>query len=621
MLTKLEQRRATKLAEIKKIVEARGWTLCTQVYGGYKSKLDLLCPNGHPVSRLASGVKNKCLDCPSEASLKAAAKFYQIISEKGGTSLEEYIDAHTKVKVKCKFGHIWPVTPNGIISSGSWCPVCSENSPEAAAEKYYTTIAEKGGTALEEYIDCETHRKIKCRLGHIWSPRPANVTSQGTWCPICMQCSQEDAARRFGQLVVDKGGTLLEEYIDNSTPRKIQCDEGHIWNGTPYNMMGRGDWCPVCSEKCPKAAEAKFRAIVAEKGGKVHGQYVNAKTPIRTECDKGHIWLPYSSGISSGKWCPVCVENCPKAAAAKFYRIISEKKGVALEPYINNHTRRKIQCEFKHTWSPLPTNITSVGSWCPVCVDHSPEAAKDKFLQAIKIRNGTLLEEYIDTNTKVRVQCEEGHIWPVRPHSVTSSKSWCPVCNQSHGEVLVKKFLRELLPSIHWSFQKELDKYKCDFHVSYGSEVYIEFDGEQHFRRVTHFHKDEKSFEVARQRDITKTKIVVEQLKHRMIRLTYNVLKCDENTVKELFIQALQMSIPLLYIDAENNQPFISTKAEIYSWLTEQVVLPKISRLKIVKSEALPLPSETLPLPSNSQVIKQEPVKKSRLNIVRESKV
>lgn len=77
-----------------------------------------------------------------------------------------------------------------------------------------------------------------------------------------------------------------------------------------------------------------------------------------------------------------------------------------------------------------------------------------------------------------------------------------------------------------------------------------------------------------------------------MIRLTHNTLQYDREEIKALYAQAVQLHNPLLYIDAVNGVPFLSSNAEIYDWLTEAMALsPSISEVR----PTLPLPDDTIP--------------------------
>lgn len=47
-----------------------------------------------------------------------------------------------------------------------------------------------------------------------------------------------------------------------------------------------------------------------------------------------------------------------------------------------------------------------------------------------KSRGGKCLsDKYINNRTKLRWQCNEGHIWKSTPNSIKNG-SWCPICSR-----------------------------------------------------------------------------------------------------------------------------------------------------------------------------------------------
>lgn len=63
-----------------------------------------------------------------------------------------------------------------------------------------------------------------------------------------------------------------------------------------------------------------------------------------------------------------------------------------------------------------------------------------------------------------------------------------------------------------------------------------------------------------------------------MIRLTYRILGCDQKALMDIWEQALNTDLPLLYIDAIDKTPFLSDDAEIYEWLTKIVDTSKYNK-------------------------------------------
>lgn len=80
------------------------------------------------------------------------------------------------------------------------------------------------------------------------------------------------------------------------------------------------------------------------------------------------------------------------------------------------------------------------GSWSPVCGGSDTWTAEQKFNQIILNKGGKILSKYINSKTKIDVQCEFGHYWSTMPENIITNK-WCPFCRQSKGELNVAETL------------------------------------------------------------------------------------------------------------------------------------------------------------------------------------
>lgn len=121
------------------------------------------------------------------------------------------------------------------------------------------------------------------------------------------------------------------------------------------------------------------------------------------------------------------------------------------------------------------------------------------------------VDEYINSNTKIRVEHSCGCVFKVSPHKLFTRHTLCPMCNSSKGESKILSFLQEN----NISFQKEYCFSGCksqrvlpfDFAIfdkNNNLSMLIEYDGEQHFRPIGYF-GGEKGYEETIKRDNIKT--------------------------------------------------------------------------------------------------------------------
>ena len=233
------------------------------------------------------------------------------VVKKGGKCLsEEYINNHTKLKFQCGEGHIWESSTSNIILNGCWCSKCKrEEKQEYYFNRLKKVVAEKGGKCLSNnYVNNYTKLKFQCNKGHIWEATSINIINLGHWCRICYFDRQKNNINDIIKFVEGKGGKLLsKEYINCRTKLKFQCDKGHIWKTRPGNVVNDGTWCPDCYFNSQKNNINDVIKLVEQKGGKLLSKkYKNDKQKLEIECSKGHIWEVSYSKLKNGHWCSIC---------------------------------------------------------------------------------------------------------------------------------------------------------------------------------------------------------------------------------------------------------------------------------------------------------------------------
>jgi len=115
----------------KNLAKVKGGECLSDDYLGIHKNLKWRCKEGHEWESPASSIQNgrwcrKCGRILVGIKLKKTIGDMQIIARNhsGECISNEYIDAHTKLKWRCKENHEWDAAPSSI-SQGTWCPKCS----------------------------------------------------------------------------------------------------------------------------------------------------------------------------------------------------------------------------------------------------------------------------------------------------------------------------------------------------------------------------------------------------------------------------------------------------------------------------------------------------------------
>lgn len=97
--------------------------------------------------------------------------------------VQGYIDMRTKIKHRCVHGHEALVTPRDVSINRIGCPVCAGRR----SSDTYTQVLEPMNLVLvDEYKGSQKpldHFCLNCE--HVWTVRPADITSGNRTCPTC----------------------------------------------------------------------------------------------------------------------------------------------------------------------------------------------------------------------------------------------------------------------------------------------------------------------------------------------------------------------------------------------------------------------------------------------------
>ena len=168
-----------------------------------------------------------------------------------------------------------------------------------------------------------------------------------------------------------KGYKLLStEYINANTKLKIQCDKGHEYNNT-YGHFYTGQRCPVCVGN-QKHSYEYVKGEIESKGYKLLSkEYINSRTKLRLECPKGHECKLDYHDFKKGMGCITCAGN--QKLTIEFVKEQIEKvEGYKLlsKNYKNARSKLKVQCNRGHIYYPTYDNFKN-GKRCSICNNNS----------------------------------------------------------------------------------------------------------------------------------------------------------------------------------------------------------------------------------------------------------
>jgi len=156
--------------------------------------------------------------------------------------------------------------------------------------------------------------------------------------------------------------------------------------------------------------------------------YVNNKTKELVQCPEGHQYEVCFANFQQGVRCPVCYHENQKLEY-EYVRKYIEGFGYVLlsKIYVNNNTKLLIQCPEGHQYE-VKFNHFKTGQRCPECAG----VKKLEYEYVRKYIEGfgyvLLSKIYVNNSTKLLIQCPKGHQYEVSFANFKNG-SRCPICD------------------------------------------------------------------------------------------------------------------------------------------------------------------------------------------------
>ena len=316
----------------------------------------------------------------------------------------------------------------------------------------------------------------------------------------------------------DKYDYSLVEYIDSKSKVKIICKEHGVFEQNANNHL-RGSECFKCSYdiKSNISRSNDYLSKFIKKHGDKYDyslvEYKNNKTKIKIICPLHGVFEQRpDSHIISG--CLECggnkkMTNCE--FIKKSIKTHSYKYDYSLVEYKNSHTKIKIICS-KHGVFEQNPNSHINGSGCYECKPNFAYSSDRIINEFDRIHNNKYdysLVEYKNSHTKIKIMCSKHGVFEQKPFKHLQTQG-CPKCKLSKGILKICKILDS--KNIKYNMEKSIEgcvsmnniKLRFDIHII-ESDIYIEYDGEQHFRSVESW-GGELGFRAVKERDDIKDK-------------------------------------------------------------------------------------------------------------------
>ncbi len=318
------------------------------------------------------------------------------------------------------------------------------------------------------------------------------------------------------------GECISKQYVSSHSHLSWLCSEGHGWSAS-YANISRGRWCPICSRKKRgikrRGTLENLQLLAANRGGKCLSEnYELSNVPVEWQCAFGHKWFARTNSVRRGSWCPRCagvqrkgLDDLKELAAARGGECLSQN-------YQNSFTKLSWRCKSGHIFRSSPHSIRS-GHWCSKCglaeaAEKIKNASKAALERVVLSKEGQILSEFKGVRRKIKIRCGEGHVWHPTATSVMRG-SWCPICAQGIREYHCRQIFETLFDQPFyksrpkWLVNERGNRMELDGFCE-SLSIAFEYHGEQHYKIIKHFSKNQNTLTKRRRDDKRRRKLCIE---------------------------------------------------------------------------------------------------------------
>ncbi len=248
-------------------------------------------------------------------------------------------------------------------------------------------------------------------------------------------------------------------------------------------------------------------------------EYRDAKTKINFRCKKHDYSFEQTSNnhLNSKHPCKFCLQESRRETFSddidifknKIQAIFGDQFDFKNAIYINQRIPISLTCLKHNKIITKEPQVFLRGHGCDLCAKEKSSAnfswqTMNEINEFVSKLNGKLLSNsYLNNEYKLDFECNAGHKFQKSWSSVKNSLRWCPKCspNKLIGETLARLILEHLLqlklPSV---YIKEMEGLQLDGYNS-KNRIAFEYQGYQHYTENSHFHTDEKRYNLQIDRD------------------------------------------------------------------------------------------------------------------------
>jgi hypothetical protein len=372
------------LEKVKNFVATKNFVLLSSEYINTKTPLKLRCENGHEIEISMNNfrINGKCKFCTTRWCLGDIKKKVESL---GGKLLSrKFGNVHFGLSIECQKGHITQSCLSYMLKYNRIsCMTCGKNSQKLNLDTISTLVEPYGGKCLEkEYINARTKMKFICKFGHEFTTTVDSITTKKSWCPKCrVKSAGEEICRIHFEKIFGKAfPSCKPSWLLNNSGNCMELDgyckeldiafefhgQQHYYDVPYYYKKGK------TLEK--RQQDDKLKETLCKQKGinliiipyninfKNLKDYILNKFPL----------LEKDFNKEEVHWKNAIIFSRHEKSLNLMQEIAAKHEGKCLsENYINARTKMSFICKKGHVFEKVPDVIKNQNKWCPKCRDKS----------------------------------------------------------------------------------------------------------------------------------------------------------------------------------------------------------------------------------------------------------
>ena len=442
------KKKSLSISDMKNLAISKGGICLSDDYKNNRTKLSWQCGKGHIWEATADIIRNQgswCPKCFGKDKVTNLRTIQEIAIQRGGFCLtDQYTRAHAKMEFQCSSGHIWSASATSI-KSGSWCQKCHNleigSEENGITIQFLDTIAKKRGGKLvsDSYVNSGTPIEWDCANGHRWFAKYDHIKND-SWCPICSAGLSENITRLILERITEKPFPKIRpKWLLSNTGKRLELDGYNEELGIAFEYNGIQHYKNNEFFHNSENALDKRQIDDLQKLNlcREHNVYLIV---VRYDIPKEEIFPNLLNELEKHPNAKNIIRNktgidfrdlniWKRNDIFDLKNIAVSRGGLCLSNiYQGSTVKLRWQCTKEHLWDATPSDIKS-GRWCPACAGKDKDENYRRIIQKVQEKGGKcLFDRYINSQTKLLIECENGHRW-LTSYSSLKHGRWCKQCN------------------------------------------------------------------------------------------------------------------------------------------------------------------------------------------------